>query len=67
MGNVAFICGWGGGGGGGGGGVHWWSRCGFLLDWSFWMAGGVSSGFYELEGEVKIDDRAVRYCAYVEF
>ena len=38
----------------------------FLLDWSFWTAGEVSSVFFKLEGEVMIDVRAVRYCVYVE-
>ena len=31
------------------------------------MTGGVLSGCFELEGEVMIDVRVVRYCAYVEF
>ena len=38
----------------------------FLLDWPFWVFGGVSSGFTGLEGEFMIAVRPVRYWTYVE-
>ena len=58
MGNLVFICRRGG---------SLVGSLGFLLDWSFWVVGGVSSGFFELDREIMIDVMEVRYCTYVDF
>ena len=38
-----------------------------LLDWSFWVVGGFSSGFFGLERDFMIAVRSGRYCTCVEF
>ena len=39
-----------------------------LLDWSFWVVGGVSSQFFlSWMKKFMIDVREVRYCTYVKF